>query len=321
MTEGPDWQPTFDRVHTIPGSTKQQPAKKTWQDRIEDAKFLRRRWKSDVAVGLGGVETGPDWDVDSWLFNFGNQVTENTAAIANLNEVAAAANTTPLWVSDIDDMASFPRAFLETTVVTKSPGQPKWVDITTSSSDPSSNTTLYTWRGVVPVFQPVSQALPARGHIYYIPIVADRVGTPTAIRWIVGVDTSILSIDAYYISLCVYNPANGNVEKVWDSGDIKNGLPNSTSMQEVEISTGLSQQTTPGQLLFVAHQQMAPGALQGPRRFAAKAMSGIGRPGLLHNAACYVAPGHSDGIPSSISFSSLTRQNDFLPWASIRMSA
>lgn len=272
----------------------------------------------------GKVRTGLRWEIpDGWALGHWYQsvLTEHTEAIANLNDIAAASNTTPLWVSDLDDMASFPRSDLAVLA-----GATKYFDIdgvyTYACADSAHN---HTWHWVCPVFQPTTQALPTRGHIYYIPIIANRVGLPTAVRWIAGADTSIFSVDKYYMSLCAYNPSNGNVEKLWDSGDIKDAEANTTSLQEVEIATGLTDPdtdaTTPGQLLFVAHQQIAPGGLQSPRRFAAKAMSGIGRPGLLHNAACYVAEGYSDGIPSSISFASLTRENTILPWASIRMEA
>ncbi|WP_141564466.1 hypothetical protein [Mycolicibacterium palauense] len=264
----------------------------------------------------------------SWGGGVEQKLTEHTEAIADLRTLAAVANTTPLWVSDFEDMSSFPRSDLAVTVTTAGATRPKYADVLDASTITcgANAHNHFEHHGVCPVFKPGVTVGSTLGDIYYIPIICDRRGIPAAVRWIVGADTSFLSINYYEMALCGYNPANGNVEKVWGSGDIKDGDADTTSLQEVEVETllggaALDQESTPGQLLFIAHQQVAPSILQVARRFAVKALPGIGRPGLLHNAACYVAESHTQGIPSSISFDTLTRVNDYLPWASIRMTA
>ena len=158
----------------------------------------------------------------------------------------------------------------------------------------------------------------ATSYVDYTPIVVDRAGTVEKLRWIVGADASIFSINAYYMALCVYNPATGNVEKVWDSGDIKSGVADTSTLQEVEIDMGIDQECAPGQILFVAHMQLAPGALQSSRSFAAVPQAGIARPStLLLDASSYRSPSRQTSIPSSISFASLTRVNSRIPWAAV----
>src|SRR4029077_6484294 len=141
------------------------------------------------------------------------------------------------------------------------------------------------------------------------------------IRWIVGSDTGIFAIDYYEIALCVYNPATGRIDKVWGSGNIKDGVANTTTLREVEINMGLTQQCTPGQILFVAHQQTASGLLQETRTFGAAPWGKVGRPDeLLLDAACYTIS-FSQGIPSSIFLSSLAKENRFLPWPAVSATA
>ena len=81
---------------------------------------------------------------------------------------------------------------------------------------------------------------------------------------------------------------------------------------------GLSQTVTPGQILFVAHQQVGPGVGQSPRGFAAVAQADVGRPSsLLLDGACFVKTNYTQGVPSSISLESLDRENRFIPWAGV----
>ena len=62
MTQPDDWDQIFNAVHQVPGSTKQQPAKKTVQALQEEAQFARKRYAADVAVSMGAVDTGEDFD-------------------------------------------------------------------------------------------------------------------------------------------------------------------------------------------------------------------------------------------------------------------
>lgn len=62
MSETADWDPTFAAVHKVPGSKQQQPSKKTYEDLAREAEFSRNRYASDVAVAMGAVDTGADFD-------------------------------------------------------------------------------------------------------------------------------------------------------------------------------------------------------------------------------------------------------------------
>ena len=272
------------------------------------------------------VRTGLRWEIpDGWVLGewYQTVLTEHTEAIANLNDVAAATNTTVAYVGDLEDMVSFPRSDL----VTLAPGSTsafKYHDVLDGFSfSCADNSHSHGWtEGACPTIVPEGKTLSSSiGHIYYAPIVVDRHGIVDKLRWIVGPDDSLVSANYYEMALCVYNPSTLNVEKVWSSGNITTGVPDTTTMQETAIAMGLDQECTPGQLLFVAHQQVAPGAFQNCRRFAAKRQAGISRPGLLLDAACYVAEDYSQGIPSSISFASLTRENRFIPWAAVSVNA
>jgi hypothetical protein len=316
----PDWQPTFDAVHNVPGSTKQQPAKKTVQSLKDEAERARRRQVVDVAVPLGFVDTG-DNDPWSWLSDFGTSVTEHTDAIANLEDIAAATNVTAAYVSDLDDMATAPRFAVSVIGFSSTTGTPpKYQDIL-GGVDVGSESFDAAHYGITPTFRPEKVNLVSQGHIYFTPIVVDRVGTVGNMRWIVGADTSLLSINYYEMALMIYNPDTGDLEKVWGSGDIKDGVADSTTLAEVFVDMGISQTCEPGQILFAAHQQTAPSALQASRRMACVPQANRPRTVPLLDAACYVAEDHSEGIPSSIDFSSLTRENRFIPWVSISVDA
>jgi len=238
------------------------------------------------------------------------QLTANTGAIADLTTIATAMNTTAAYLGDQQDMVSVPRCLL---AITGPPGK-SW-DVTTPFTIVGVSLLRPT---VMPVFYPRTYPFATRGDIFFTPIVVDRRGIIDKLRWIVGADSSILSIDYYEVALCAYNPANGNVEKVWGSGNIVDGVANTSSLQEVEVSMGLSQQTTPGQILFVAHQQVGPGVGQSPRGFAAAPQADVGRPSsLLLDGACFVKTNYTQGVPSSISLESLDRENRFIPWAGV----
>lgn len=252
-------------------------------------------------------------------------LTENTNAIATLQEIAAATNTTQAWVSDLDDMATAPRALVSTVTIGSSAAKPKFKDILFQD-----DTVGALWQGVCPTVAPFSPFGAGTGDIYYTPIVVDRVGVVDKIRWIAGADSSIGSINYYEMALCIYNPLSGNIEKVWGSGDIKAAEANVGSSSDPVVEAviqmtvdgaPLDQQCKPGQVLFVAHQQVAPGALQNTRRIAAVPQPPISRTVPLLDAWCFVAPTYTQGIPSSIAMTALTRENRFIPWASVSVNA
>lgn len=241
------------------------------------------------------------------------RLTEHTEAIARLDEIAAAAPTTVAYVGDLQDMVTVPRSQL---VIVGLSGN-KGADLS-APLNPAS--TL--WGRSMPYIRPG-----INGDIHYVPIVTDRHGIPDKIRWIAGADASINSGQYYEVALCIYNPTNGNVEKVWGSGNIKDTYANTSTLAELEIDMGLDdgpdpQEIEPGQLLFFAHQQYANGFGMDTRAFAAAPQASVGRPStLLLDAACYIADDYSQGIPSSISLASLTRVNAYIPWGAISVKS
>ena len=271
-------------------------------------------WKETLRI-----QTLDRLDYAEFGFSFNKDaVTANTQAIAHLDEIAAASRSTQAYIANFQDMPTCPRKDLAVFGY----GTQKWVDIDIGvycAFDDHYHTTG------VSCIRPKAQSGSSLGHIYYTPIIADRVGTIEGLRWAVGTDASVFSIDYYEVALCVYNPANGNIEKVYGSGNIKDGLPNTTTTFEAYIPFGFTEEevqtTTPAQILFFAHQQTAPGLFQATRRLAAAINPPMGRPSQILDAACYIAEDYSQGIPSSISWASLTRENSFIPWGAVTVFA
>lgn len=285
-----------------------------------------------LIAGLGGSGTG-------------HTVAEVQAAIANLNNVPAASSVTPAYAADLEDMATALRSQLAWPSVAS--GAAATTGRASGDTDAYTGSTLsghvhglnshthsvpahsHTVSVVMPTYTPDRVFGSSTAYVDFTPCWVDRRGEATTVSWVVGADTSIFSIDAYYMGLMIYNPDNGNLEKVWDSGDIKNGVANTTTLQEVILDMALvGQEYTPGQLLFLAHQQIAPGLVQAARSFACVPQAGIGRPsswtdshGVVHerllDAASYRSPSRLGSIPASISFSSLTRVNTRIPWGAL----
>lgn len=315
MSESGDWTPYFENVQKVPGSKHQQPAKKTYEEVARDTEFARKRYTANVAVGLGAVDTGDDFDPLDWLSEFGSTVTENTEAIADLNAIAAASRSTQAYLADIQDMPTCPRRDLAAFGY----GTLRYIDIeggvycAFDDHFHKVGTTCIT---------PGTVRGEGMGTLYYTPIIVDRIGALQGLRWFVGIDTVLNSISYYEVALCVYNPDNGNIEKLWGSGNIKDSLPSTTSMVEayVEFDFETDQMTAPGQILFFAHQQTASGFLMVARRLAAAINPPAGRPDQLLDAACYTKDSYTQGIPSTISLASLDRENDFIPWGAVRVT-
>jgi len=262
-------------------------------------------WEAFTGTSAGGSDKSL-----GDLFDAASQVsTHATEAIARLEEIGEATNTTVAYIGDIQDMVTVARALL----VTLAPADGRRThDI--NEAIPSSANLTYT----MPSIRPPVYTGQTRGDIYYTPIVVDRNGWVDRLRWIVGADVTPFSLDYYEVALCVYNPDNGDIEKVWGSGNIKDTAANTTTLTEAEIAMGINQACRPGQILFFAHQQVAPGLLQNTRALAAVPAGRVARPSsLLLDAACYIAEGHLTGIPSSIALSSLTKSNRFIPWGAV----
>ena len=301
-----------------------------------------------IAQGLGAVGSGHSFDdVRVLLASTSGRLSDVEAAVASLEAVLPAYPVTPSFVSDVQDMASCSRNACKVTKVVVSlasdthshgtsttatngslkPNAGNTAIIGITATDTHTHTPTVTVTTVPATYSPkryVNTFGVYESPVDYVPIVVDRRGTVDKLRWKTGDDASLFGIDAYYMALCIYNASTGAIEKVWDSGNIKDTVANvSGSSREVEMSMGISQICTPGQLLFVAHQQIAPGALQGTRSIGCEPLSGDGRPSSLAplDGAMLRTPGRHGSIPSTIQASTLTRINTQQMWAAVSVLA
>lgn len=67
MTETNDWDAYFRAAQKVPGGKHQQPAKKNFDELAREADYQRRRYTANVAVAMGAVDTGDNFDPDAWI--------------------------------------------------------------------------------------------------------------------------------------------------------------------------------------------------------------------------------------------------------------
>lgn len=89
MTEGPDWSPTFEAIKRAPG--KGSKSSRLGLREIEEwQKFQQERTGADVAVAVGAVDTGDDFDgwgaVADWAGNVGEGISDAAGKVGNLIE-------------------------------------------------------------------------------------------------------------------------------------------------------------------------------------------------------------------------------------------
>ncbi len=269
---------------------------------------------------VGALQSGFE-ALSEVFFGIDEVLTEHTEAIATLSDIASSP-TTNAWVGDRWDMVTAPRQSVVCIGISGNKSQNVIGTISTTSGSGSGISGRQLKLNCTPVFTPGytnGLGAPTRGDIVYAPIVVDREAWVDKLRWICGTDNSILGTNYYEMALCGYNPNNGNIEKLWGSGDIKDAEANTSTLGEVAKPMGLHQKCVPGQILFVAHQQTAPGIGQSARSFAAVPAGGTARPLDLAplDAYCLVADNYTQGIPSSISAASLARESRFIPWMAI----
>lgn len=263
---------------------------------------------------------------------FNNQAAQQTdidAVVARLDEIDATFGTTPAYVADLGDMATAPRSQLVTVNYLMSASSSSTGSHTHSITGGSSTgsagshshtiSTIETRSYGVPYYNPDKLDLSSTSYVDYTPIVVDREGTIVKLRWVCGVG-GVFDVDAYYMALCAYDPNTDNILKVWDSGNIAD-YTDYSSPREIEWDLDLPQPCSPGQVIFIAHQQIAPGALQPTRPFACVPQGGIARPStLLLDAPSYRTTSRTSSIPSSVAKSSLSRITDRIPWISAAVS-
>lgn len=260
-----------------------------------------------------------------WLNQIPLQLTEHTEAIANLEDIAAAGRATAAYVGDLSDMVTVPRTLM------------MYPAYTTGSA--GAGTAAHTHPMNLTIACPAGKpgyangiGASSLGDIWFAPVVSDRESYVTKLRWVGGADPSIFGMQWYEIALMIYDPSSGDLVKVWTSGDIKDTTAAASTLQELEVDmtaaapgtggTGpISQQVSPSQILFIAIQQVAPGFGQSARSVGYVPQANIGRPSsLILDASVYIAPLYTQGIPSSIAFSSLTKNNTFIPWGAVATS-
>lgn len=278
---------------------------------------------SSALTGTSNPNPGDSFLTGIWqlLGGLKTESANNAAAIQQLESLLGAAAPTPAWVSNLTDMASVPRALLIPAYYGGShdhgSGSYSANSTTGSVTGYSSSTSL---DGSMPSYKPVANNSlgNSTGTVYFTPIVADRTGTIDKLRFITGPDSLVFSIDEYYLALFGYNPTNGNIEKLWQSANLKNDI--GTARAEVEISLGLNSTVQPAQILFVAHMQRQPSIGGSTRSVAAVRQPGVSRPSsVLLRASCYELSGQT-GIGSSYALSSLSMQNNYIPWYAISVT-
>lgn len=286
-----------------------------------DAGSLIRGFIDSISSALSGSSNpnpGDSFLTNVWqlLGGLKTQTADNAAAIQQLENLLSASAPTPAWVSNLTDMASVPRALLMPVVTdTASAGS-------MSCSDASHSHSGHT-HGVntgMPSYKPTANNVldNSTGSIYFTPIIADRTGKLDKLRFITGPDSLLYSIDEYYLALFGYNPMNGNLEKLWQSDNLKNSIGDDRA--EIEISMGLNATVQPAQILFVAHMQRQPLLGGSTRRVAAVLQPGVSRPSsVLLRASCYQLNSQT-GIAASYSLSSLSMNNDYIPWYAISVT-
>ncbi|QWY82451.1 minor tail protein [Gordonia phage Tolls] len=280
-----------------------------------DAGSMIRGFFDSISSALSGTSNpnpGDSFLTNIWqlLGGLSTQSANNAAAIQQLENLLQSAAPTPAWVSNLTDMATVPRALL--------------IPLPTASADGGEGSrfagSFRTHGLVMPSYKPVANNFfgNSTGTIYFTPIVADRTGQLDKLRFITGADSLLYSIDEYYLALFGYNPMNGNIEKLWQSSNLKGII--GSDRAEIEISMGLSATVQPAQVLFVAHMQRQPALGGSTRTVAAVPQGGVSRPSsVLLRAACYELPGQT-GIAASYALSSLSLNNNYIPWYAISVT-
>ncbi|UXE03267.1 hypothetical protein SEA_SUMMITACADEMY_25 [Gordonia phage SummitAcademy] len=259
------------------------------------------------------------------LVTHSNQLADVEEAITELQDVDPASPVTPLYAADVNDMVTCARADLVAWKVAShnhSSGSYS-ASTTTGNVSGSSGSTAPAVNAVPGAYSPARQTGSSTSPVDYTPLVVDRQGKVMKLRWRAGSDDSLFGIDAYYMALCIYNPDNGNIEKAFDSGNIADGVGGTSSLTDVYIDLStLNQFVVPGQILFIAHQQIAPGLAQSTRSIGAKPQfsGAAARPGSLIDS-WYYRTGNLGSIPSSVSLASLSRRNDCIPWYGVQVDS
>lgn len=251
---------------------------------------------ADIISRLGGLKS----DVAATAA----ATSANTAAIADLSEIVGAARATQAWVGNYTDMASVPRVMV-------APGMG-----VQSCSDAAHS------HGMAALVPAVTKVTKSEGSIYFTPIIVDRQGDLDKFRFITGADSSLFSIDAYYIALMIYDIPNARFLTIWNPGNIKDSMGSSLSEVSLDMGlTGAAAALTPGQVLIAAHMQIAPGLAQTARSVTWVPQWGIARtPDVLLPGCYWKSNSTYSSIPSTFNVSAATPRNDGIPWYAVSVT-
>lgn len=295
---------------------------------VEDVADFVQNLLDAVVRGIRGIPVvgAPIADVIAELTGMNNRAatalsTANTAlsaandaqdAINDLSQNMAALQVTAVYESlSQHDIVSFPRFTLGL-------GMSDATSSVAGHSHSYNSTTNSIGQGGAhshSVSREMPTVVPAKGGVGYVPLFVNRYCKPRRLKLITGDSGwSPFAIDAWYVALCVYNPATGNVEKVWDGGDRKSSITTAKRLHAFDM--GVLGNVNPGTILFGAQLQTA-GILTSTRPLA-----GLWQPDLVDpSAELLTAPfyrlGGQTTIPSSIPLTSLTPDNDTLPWMAV----
>lgn len=90
MTEGPDWAPILNATKNVPGKGTTKGRRIGLQEIEESENFRLARTGAEVAVAVGGVDTGNDFDgwahVVQWAGNIRDGIQEGATNVGNLIE-------------------------------------------------------------------------------------------------------------------------------------------------------------------------------------------------------------------------------------------
>lgn len=88
MTEGPDWAPILDAIGRPPGKNSTKNSRVTLQEIADSESFKTQRIGAEVAVAVGAVDTGDDFDgwghVADWAGDVGEGITDAVTGVGNV---------------------------------------------------------------------------------------------------------------------------------------------------------------------------------------------------------------------------------------------
>lgn len=319
MTDGPDWAETLAAIKNPPGKSavgNTRPGMdqvKVWQE------FQQQRTGADVAVALGGVDTGDDYDGWGHVTEWGSGIVGNIQGVLNgivrgwrgtpdavgsaedvqvilgearrvqfglitLGDLSAAPKNAPFWVSPnpFEDV-SFPRSQLQAIPAAGTPLRP-----------------LYT----------IPAGTLALGAVRVGTDVADSTGVVrNAVRFIAGGDTPG---GALLCGLYKLDPTTGTTTLMYDFGDVSDEVDTGAKLYECSLEMTADITAEAGELFQIGLLPIG----------ASFTVAGIPRseivpdPVIYPQAATELVSGQSS-LPSSVTDASMDHSATHRIWVSL----